>query len=192
MNEKQSLEVIMQMINKAKSNIEDNSFYFLLWGWLVFIASLCHYFLLMVNYDKPFLPWMLMPAGGILSAIYGARQSKQQRSTSYVDDFMKYVLIAFLVSLCLVLVFMSRLGLGTYPMVMLVYGIWLFINGGAIRFNPLLIGGVINWIIAIAAFFVGFDMQLLLLAAAVLLGYIIPGYMLKNKFKKSKEELPQA
>ena len=70
-------------------------------------------------------------------------------------------------------------------MVMMVYGCWLYISGGALRFKPLMIGGVINWLLAAASFFVDFKMQLLLLATAVLLGYIIPGYMLKSRYQKS-------
>ena len=81
---------------------------------------------------------------------------------------------------------MNKLQLNTYPMVLMVYGLWLFISGGAIKFKPLIIGGIINWLIGIISFFVPFDLQLLLLAAAVLLGYIIPGYMLKAKFQKLK------
>ena len=47
------------------------------------------------------------------------------------------------------------------------------------------IGGICNWIIAIAAVYVEFDIQLLLLALAVLVGYIIPGHMLSNHYKKN-------
>ena len=69
-------------------------------------------------------------------------------------------------------------------MVMMVYGFWLFISGGALKFKPLIIGGVINWVLAAFSFFIGFEQQLITLALAVLLGYIIPGHMLKNKFSK--------
>ena len=44
----------------------------------------------------------------------------------------------------------------SYPMVLVVYGMWLFISGGTMKFNPLIIGGVINWIIACIAVFVEF------------------------------------
>lgn len=125
-----------------------------------------------------------MPLGGIITAVYSSRQKKNVKVKTYVDEFMKYVLIAFLVSLGVVLFSMQKLGLNTYPMVLLVYGLWLFISGGAIKFNPLLVGGIINWIFAIASFFVSFDVQLLFLALAVLLGYIIPGYLLKRKFSQ--------
>lgn len=144
LNSEESIRIIQRMINTAKEELEDSSFYYLIW------------------------------------------QGKQQRVQSYINEMMKYVLIAFLVSIFFVLASMSKLGLATYPMVMLIYGMWLFISGGALKFKPLIIGGIINWILAIAALFVMFQTQLIILAAAVLLGYIIPGHMLRQKFKKIK------
>lgn len=182
--EKESFDVIIGMIQAAKTNLHDESFYFLLWGWLVFFASLTHFILLKNNVEFAPAVWLLMPLGGIITAVYSSRQKKNVKVKTYVDEFMKYVLIAFLVSLGVVLFSMQKLGLNTYPMVLLVYGLWLFISGGAIKFNPLLVGGIINWIFAIASFFVSFDVQLLFLALAVLLGYIIPGYLLKRKFSQ--------
>jgi len=35
----ESLQFIQTMIDKAKDSVADKSFYFLLWGWLVFIAA---------------------------------------------------------------------------------------------------------------------------------------------------------
>ena len=182
----ESLEVISRMIRTAQHDIHDSSFYYLIWGWLVFIASTCNFILMNAGYENPFIPWaILMPLGAVITIIYSYKQNrKQQVVKSYIDDVMKFVLIAFLVSLFTVLLFMSKLGLATYPMVLMVYGIWLFISGGALKFQPLIIGGVINWALGIGSFFVSFDIQLILLAVAVLLGYIIPGHMLKNKFSK--------
>jgi len=184
LNEAQSFDIIQKMINTVKSEIDDNSFYNLLWGWLVFAASLGHFLLLRSGYAYPFITWALMPAGGIVTALYAAKHERQKKVRTYLDDLMKYVLIAFLVSLGLVLFFMSRLQLNTYPMVMMVYGIWLFISGGTIRFRPLMIGGIINWLLSIVAFFVSFEAQLLLLAVAVLSGYILPGYLFRAKYKQ--------
>lgn len=185
----ESLQIIGQMIHAVKHEMQDDSFYYLLWGWLVFIASLTQYFLMQMSFNMPWLAWAaLMPLGAVASAIYGRKQEKQRRVKTHLDEFLKYALIAFLISLLIVLFFQQKLQLNCYPMVMLVYGIWLFISGGGIQFRPLIIGGVINWIFAVAAFFVPFEIQLLLLAGAVLLGYIIPGYMLKAKFKSLKPQ----
>lgn len=182
LTERESLDVILNMIQTAKSELSDDSFYYLLWGWLVFIASLANYILLQLHQESAPLAWMLMPLGGVLTAVYAYRQGKKENKKTYMDEFMKYVLISFLVSMCLVIVFMSKLGLNTYPMIMMVYGMWLFVSGGAIKFKPIIIGGVINWAMAIVAFFLPFEQQLLCLAAAVLMGYIIPGHLLKAKF----------
>ena len=66
----------------------------------------------------------------------------------------------------------------------LVHLIFLFVAGGALRFKALMLGGCINWVIAVVALFVPFEYQILLLSLAVLSGYIIPGYMLKLNYKK--------
>ncbi|HMT28398.1 MAG TPA: hypothetical protein PKD91_03870 [Bacteroidia bacterium] len=184
----ESFDVINRMIRTAQNDIKDDSFYYLIWGWLVLIASTVNYFLMQIDYENSYLPWaILMPLGGVATGIYSYKHERKQKVRSYIDDVMKYVVIAFVVSLFIVLFSQAKLGLSTYPMVMLTYGTWLFISGGAVKFQPLIIGGIINWILGIAAFYVGFEIQLLLIASAVLLGYIIPGYMLKSKFKKQNE-----
>jgi hypothetical protein len=186
-NEQQGLEIIQQMIQRVKGSVRDNSFMYLLWGWLVLAASLGHYILqFVVEFDKPWLTWAtLMPLGGIISGIYNARESRNEKVKTYVGEFLGYLVVAFLVGLFTVLFFMHQLGESCYPMVMLMYGIWLFVSGGALQFRPLVVGGLINWGLAIGAFFVHFQFQLLMLSAAVLLGYIIPGHLLRAQFKKS-------
>jgi hypothetical protein len=192
MNNEESLRIIRSMIESTKQDLRDNGSWFLLWGWLVFIACITHFVLLQVQYDKPYMAWMLMILGGVISVFKGIREEKTQKVKTHIDEFMKHVLIAFLVSLFTVLLFMPKLQLNTYPLVMMVYGFWLFISGGVINFRPLQIGGIINWILAIVAFFVGFEIQLVLLGMAVLLGYIIPGHILRNKYNKAAKLNPNA
>lgn len=185
MSNEESLRIIRSMIESTKQDLRDNGSWFLLWGWLVFIACITHYILMEVGYDKPYLAWTLMIVGGVISVIKGMREEKTQKVKTHIDEFMNFVLIAFLVSLFIVLGFMFKLKLNTYPLIMMVYGFWLFISGGVINFRPLQMGGIINWVLAIVAFFVGFKLQLILLGAAVLMGYIIPGYILRSKFNKA-------
>ncbi len=188
--EQESLELIHKMISSAKRDFEDDSFHYLLWGWLVFIACFLQFTMMKLDPSYSNFGWMiLMPAGGIASMIYGYRQGKKQRIKTYTDEILKYVLIAFLVTLFTVLLFMSKLGLMAYPLVMMVYGIWLFTSGGIIQFKPLIIGGILNWILGIISAFVLFETQLVLLALAVLLGYIIPGHLLKKKFHDKRQEI---
>jgi hypothetical protein len=71
-------------------------------------------------------------------------------------------------------------------MILVLYGIFLYTCGSAIEFNPLRFGGALNWIAALIAFNVSFEIQLLILAGAVLGGYIIPGYLLKRKYSNQQ------
>jgi len=185
LNETQSLEVIQQMLNKVKSGIEDDSFYYIFWGWLVFIAAISNFILMNMNVEWASAPWFLMILGGIVTFFYGMKQDKNRKVKTYADDFIKFPLISFGVSMVMVIGFSFKLGLNSYPMILLTYGSWLFISGGVIRFRPAMIGGIINWILAAASFFVDFRIQLLILAAAVLCGFIIPGHMLKSRFRKN-------
>ena len=187
LEEVEGLQIIQQMISQAKQHYSDDSFMFLLWGWLVFIASLSHYILANEGFENAQLVWLLMIVGGIASALYGRKKRKQAQVKTYIDEFSKHVLVAFMVSLFIVLFFMQHLLLNCYPMVMMVYGIWLYVSGGTLRFKPLMIGGIINWALAVLAFYAEFNTQLLLLALAVLCGYIIPGYMLRNRYKKQQQ-----
>ena len=187
LNERESLQLIEQMMLTAKQEIGEDGIMYLAWGWLVLVAALTNYALQFIL-QNPYhwLPWaVLMPLGGIFSFIYGARKSKQQRVKTFVGEFLGYLGIAFGVCLFVVLFFGYKLQLNCYPMVMLIYGIWLFVSGGMLRFKPLIIGGIINWGFAIASFFVTFDIQLIFIAVAVLLGYIIPGHMLNQQFRKN-------
>ncbi|MBP7166396.1 MAG: hypothetical protein KBB64_01895 [Bacteroidia bacterium] len=188
LSKEESLSIITSMIEATKKDLQDNGSWYLLWGWLVFIACAIHYSLMKVGYEHPYYAWILMPVGGVISVVKGIREEKQQRVKTFVDDFMRYVLIAFLVCMLMVLFNSGVLKLTTYPLLMMVYGVWLFLSGGALSFRPLLIGGIINWALAVIGFYVGFETQLLLLAAAVMFGYIIPGYMLRSRYNKASRE----
>jgi hypothetical protein len=55
-----------------------------------------------------------------------------------------------------------------------------FISGSMMRFKPIQIGAMCIWIAGIAAFMVSLPNQLLITAMAIFLGYLVPGYLLKN------------
>jgi low temperature requirement protein LtrA len=60
-------------------------------------------------------------------------------------------------------------------------GLATFISGAILRFSPLIIGAVVFWIASgISPLFSGVDF-LLVYAAVIFLGYVIPGLMLAKK-----------
>ena len=109
---------------------------------------------------------------GIGTWIYASRHEKEKKVKTYIDELMYYVRVSFLVTLSVVIFFSFKLQMNTYPIILMIYGLWLFISGGAMKFRPMIIGGIVNWLIAIPCFFINFEYQLIALALAVVLGHI--------------------
>ncbi len=103
MSSEESLRLIHQMINSVKQELEDDSFYYLFWGWLVLVASIGNYVLDVVGYANPSIVWLLMPIGGIITGVYAYRDKKSKKVSTYTNEVMMYVLRAYLISMMIVL-----------------------------------------------------------------------------------------
>lgn len=179
-------KVIEEMIANAKGNVKEDSMFYLLWGWLVFVAAAINYVLLnFTNFHSPWIAWMyLMITGGIVSAIIGYKKGRSKKVQTYPERALKYLWIGFVITLCSILWGMGVIGAkATYPILMLLYGLGTFVSGGILKFKPLIIGGFVAWICGIVAFYCTFSNQLLLIMLAIFASYIVPGHLMK----KSKE-----
>jgi hypothetical protein len=180
-----SLKIIDEMIETSKSNIRHNSIFFLLWGWLVLAASLIHFILIQADYIYSWIPWLvLMISGSLASVIIGYRLGRKTKVWSYFDKMMVYLWYGFFFTILIVMfgTSISRIAwTSTTPLIMALYGMGTFISGGILRFKPLLFGGIFCWICSLIAFLVPYEYELLLVAASMLVAYLIPGYMLQSK-----------
>lgn len=188
-NAEESLFIIRNMIHKTKQHYSDNSFYFILWGWLTFVAALTHYLLMPYYEAASALAWTLMPLGAIVSVIYSFKQSKTQIVKTQLEEHIGYLWmglgLALLVVVAGTIVLQSN---GLMPIFILLYAIGTFTTGRFIRFVPLIAGGVICFVLSLCSFFMGAREQLLLVALAILLSYLIPGHILKLKYKTLQHE----
>ena len=188
MTEQESLKIITEMIESSRSKIRDNGFYYLLWGWLMLSASVLNFVLVTAGYDKPWLPWpVLMAAGMVVSVIAGYRQGREARVMTWFDKTMIYLWWAFFMVLVIVL-FMA--GTGVIPwraadgLIIALYGLATFVSGGLLRFRPLLVGGLSAWVFAIVILYVPGVYSLLVVAVSLMTAYLIPGYLLKNRYNR--------
>lgn len=179
----ESLDIIKTMINKTQRQFNDDSFYYMMWGWLVFVASITHFVLIQLDVQQAYYVWISMPVGGIVSALYGMNSNKKEKIKTHLNTSMSYLWCAMVVSMMLIIFMGVRLEQNTYPILILIYGIGTFVSGGLLSFRPLIIGGAICFVLSISSFFVVFEYQLLFIATAMLVSYIIPGHLLKAKFK---------
>jgi hypothetical protein len=189
LTELESLKIIHEMIATSKNRLKNNSFFYLLWGWLVLIASISHYVLLRIHVDHhyAYLLWpILMMAGAIVSVIAGIRIGKREKVISHIDKMIMLLWWGFCFTLLVVLVMASFQKLSwssTYAFIIALYGLGTFVSGGILKFKPLIIGGIISWIMSVLALFVEPINILLVMALSIVIAYLIPGYMLKFKEK---------
>jgi hypothetical protein len=182
----QSLQVIQSMIEKVKQDVQDNSFYFLMWGWLVFIAALLHFALMMfTDFKQPYHAWNLMLVGVIVSIIKGIKDSKKEKVKTYVGETMNYFGISLGITYAGLAFIFGKFDLWIYsfPIYILLYAVACFFMGSIMQFALLKWAGLSCLLIVIVSVYVDYQWQLLLMALAVLLAYIIPGHILKTRAK---------
>ena len=184
----QSLQLIRSMIDKTKQDMSDNSIYFLVWGWITFIACTAQFVLKHIYaYEKHYQVWWLIIVGVVFSVYKGITDDKKQKVRTYIGDSMSYLWIGMGIAFFVLSMILSKVGWGSvvFPFFMLLYGLGTFVSGNFIRFRPLIIGGIIAWGLAIGSTFAEEDYQILFAAAAILFSYIIPAYLLRHKIKFS-------
>lgn len=184
-----SLALIESMINKAQNRFSENGTLYLLWGWIVFFCSLGHYMMLQYTNigNKSGLIWMATWVAVIYQFFYLSKHKKSETVKTYTDEIINYVWVTFGICMALVSFIMAKLGTWAmlYSFILLFYGIPTFLSGIIMRFNPLKIGGITCWLISVTSVYIQSKEIILLLIPAVLSAWIIPGYLLRKKFKSA-------
>ncbi len=187
LSEKESFELITSMINKAKGRIGETGTSYLLWGWLILVCCIVQFVsLYFFNYANSYYIWYATWIFLIFQFFYFRKQKKLITVKTYTGEINRFVWLAFFI--CTVLVIFISIYLKyyeiIYPLILVMYGMPTFLSGIILKFRPLIIGGVCCWVFSFFSSFVASEYQSLFIAAAVIVAWIIPGYILKQIFKK--------
>jgi hypothetical protein len=187
MTGEESLKIITDMINKTKVNIRQGSFHLLFWGWLITICSLSDWLLAkFIGYDHSYYVWFLLIPGAFVSMIYGFVNGRKAKVHTYADMLYMWTWIGFLIAATVLFIVQAKNMESVAPYIMLLAGFPTFLTGFIIKFRPLIAGGICFWIFALIVNFAGPSIAPLGTPVAMLLGYLIPGYMLKYKVDHDK------
>lgn len=178
----QSLEIITSMVRQAQGNISKNSFYFLLWGWVITLCNFGMYYFFKFSAYKAYAPmvWILCIPAAIITAIYGARQSQSPNPITHLEKINMWLWIGLMLCIFPVWMFGAKINWMINAVVFLPIGLCTFVSGIILRFKPLLVGGVLLWLCSVICFVVGPVEQYVVGGIAMILGYLVPGYMLRN------------
>lgn len=179
----ESLKLIETMIGQAKQSFHRNSFYFLLWGVLLIAAMIVNYAMAMNGDSRGAYAWAVVGiVGGIVSWVHGAREGKKHQVTNVMDRVMMWMWMGFLATL---LITMIGSGVSGNSMavgsIIVLTGLPTFLTGQLLRFRPLILGGILFWVLGAISYFVDTQAVALLYIAAIFFGYLVPGYLLKRQ-----------
>jgi hypothetical protein len=189
LSNKESIAIIESMIQTAKRESTGAGYYFLLWGIIVFVHSVFMYYSIYHNVaaDWQGLSWSVFAIGGIFSFVHSKRTEKIEKTKSWYDTLYGFVWSGVGICLAITWLYFSWKNNWQYiiPIVIMQYGFASFITGGTTKFYPSLMGAIIAFGFAFAAFNLNIAYQFLCMAAAVLIVHIIPGYLLYRKYTKA-------
>ena len=183
---KESLQLIDSMINQAKNRFSENGFLYLLWGWLILFCSIGHFILLKLNLFKhPEIIWASCWLVVIYQIFYLVKRRKKETVKSYSEYIIGYVWMSFGFSIGMISFIVAKANHWELvnSLMLMLYGIPTFLSGIIMRFNALKIGGIICWCLSIISVLVAPIYGFLLLGAAVIAAWIVPGYLLRAKYK---------
>jgi uncharacterized membrane protein len=115
------------------------------------------------------------------------KKRKAQKVNTYTEEINGFVWLAFFICLMLSFFIVSYSGNQKliYPILLVLYGMPIFLSGVILKFKPLILGSIYCWVFSVLALFILPEFQLLLVAVAVVLAWIIPGYLLRSKYNNN-------
>ncbi|WP_300703885.1 hypothetical protein [Bacteroides sp.] len=187
MNEKESLELITQMIQNTKFRMARNAGVpFLVWGYMTVGLTLLVWLLLTEtgNYNWQFL-WFLLPAVAFPATLWSQRKN-QKMAKSYIDRILGYVwtvfgLSGFLIS-CTSIFYWS---LPILFIILLMMGMGTALTGLIVNMKVVTIGGTLGALSSLGCLYVDKFEQILIFAFAFIFMMIIPGHYLNRVAKEN-------
>jgi hypothetical protein len=178
MTPQQSLVLISEVISQTKENIKVHSSVFLLWGWALAIASFLRFILqTQTSFKFYFLPFPILVAIVLVITICKNRTSV---SETYLNFFLQklWLVLPFAFIAIVFVSLYQKIEPFTYTLILA--SIVTSVSGMVMKFRPLVVGGVFFLIASVSCVFVSDEYKVLVHGIAIIVGYIIPGYILKN------------
>ena len=186
----ESFDIITKAISNFKKNYKESAKTFLLWGWMLSLASFSNYFILKILHSKEAYElmgllslgnWAVFIFSGFIIQFFMLRKIiKNKRVYSYLDNYVSKLWQVTAAGFFVATFLCFKLGIAPPPIMLLIAGIATTTSGLLIKFKPLIFGGIAFFIFSIATTFVSNENIALIVGIAIICGYLIPGYLLKS------------
>ena len=184
----ESFAIIDKAIANFKMNYKESGNIFLLWGWILALASFSSFIILRILHSKEAYESMglfslgnwgvFIVIGFIIFFFMQRRINKDKKVYSYLESYIKYLWIVTAASFIIATLICIKLEINPPPIMLLIAGLATTTSGLLIKFRPVIIGGMAFFIFSIAASFVLNEYISIITGVAIICGY--PGYFLKS------------
>ena len=180
------LQLIESMIQKARNDFKESGTLYLMWGFVILFCSLVQFTGNYFYKSDWSLVWMLTWLAVVVQIIILNKEKKKQKVRTYTDEIIGAIWIVFFICMALLayILISHKANEVILPAVLVTYGIPTFLSGTLLKFNLLKWGGATCWLLAILCSLTPLSFQILFIAAAVIIAWIIPGIFLRRKFIK--------
>jgi hypothetical protein len=186
----ESFDLINKAISNFKVNYKESAKTFLLWGWILTLASFSNFIILKILHAKEAYNLMgfytlcnwgvFILIGSIFLFFMERKINKEKKVYSHLDSYIKKLWTVAVASFFIAIILCIKLEIAPPPIMLLIGGIATTTSGLLIKFKPLIIGGMSFFVFSIATTFVSNEYIALIVGVAVICGYLIPGYLLKS------------
>jgi hypothetical protein len=191
----ESLLLISRTIQETKKRFEENGHLIIFWGFLMFVVSLSQFILLQLELDKVIhfeytihnWPVFLYPlVGGTYTYLYAWREYKKKNLPKTIIGNIVGAM-GWILGINLMILgffFWQKLGDALPPVFLIFMALFVFITGIAIKYKPLIIGGILLNLIGLSAFYFNWQYHALIMAIGAVIALIIPGILLNRANRK--------
>jgi hypothetical protein len=186
----ESFSIINKAIANFKLNYRETAKVFLLWGWVLAFASFSNFIALKIVYSREAFELMgllslcnwavFLLIGFIIMFFMERKLNKDKKVFSYLESYFKNLWTVTAASFVIATFLCIKLEINPPPIMLLIAGIATTTSGLLIKYRPVIIGGIAFFIFSLAATFVSNEYISLIVFAAIICGYLIPGYSLKS------------
>lgn len=186
LNEKESLELISQMIQNTKTRVVKHAGTpFLIWGYATVLIALVVWYLVTStgNYQWNLL-WFVLPIVCI-PFNYWANRKRESVVKTYVDRVVNYIWIVFGGTAFLISTAAFIIPVPILFVILLLMGMGTILTGMVIQFKVAVVCGILGTLASLGCLWVAGIDQLLVFAVTFVFMMIIPGHVL-NVTAKTK------
>jgi hypothetical protein len=186
------LRLIREMLEKTRRATAESGTLFIFWGIWLILALVGNYTLVYLHrYGWIWVNWAFFGFGGwVVSAVYHIRRGRARLPRTYAQTASAYVSIACSVGFALAAFVFPALKVYSYGVISviiaLVSGILLMALSGIYQLPLLLGAGILWWIGAVVMAFIPDDWRGLVFIPLLVLGYLVPGFIFRSRFRRNR------